>query len=301
MRPLLVGDLPVLIVGETGVGKEYLAKILHRSSAHSEGPFIAINCAAIPGDLLESELFGIEQGVATGVVGRAGKFSLADGGTLFLDEIGDLAGHLQAKLLRALQEGEIHPVGGSPMAVDVRVVSSTNTDLKAQAEEGHFRLDLYYRLAGYTLVVPPLRERRGDISGLVEHFVQHFSRQIGKPIRGVTVKVLRALKSYAWPGNVRELEHEVSRLVYACQESQPIESTLLSPHVQEPLSAEGRAWNKGIQSGLSMTLNLAEIEKRAIEEALAASQHKLIDAAGLLGISRDALRRRMDRYGLLAP
>lgn len=297
MEPLVVGDLPVLISGETGVGKEYLARILHLSSAREGGPFVAINCAAIPADLLEAELFGIEKGVATGVTARQGKFRLAAGGTLLLDEVGDMSTDLQAKLLRALQEKEIHPVGGKPIKTDVRLVSCTNTELQARAAEGIFRSDLYYRLAGFTLRVPPLRQRRDDIPLLVEHFTRRFAAEVGKPIRGVTVKLLRKLMDYEWPGNVRELEHEIRRLVYACHESQPIDSSLLSPAI-----SGAPAWLLSADSptakGSPDDLNLAHLERRAIERALESSNGTLVAAAGLLGISRDALRRRIERHGL---
>jgi len=294
MEPLVVGDLPVLIAGETGVGKEYLARILHVSSARVDGPFVAINCAAIPADLLEAELFGIEKGVATGVSARQGKFQLAAGGTLLLDEVGDMSTRLQAKLLRALQEKEIHPVGGTPIKTDVRLVSCTNTKLQARAAEGTFRIDLYYRLAGFTLRVPPLRERRDDVPVLVEHFTRGFATEIGKPIRGVTVKLLRKLMDYDWPGNVRELEHEIRRLVYACHEAQPIDSSLLSPTIS---GAPPWLLSSGSQQQTD-DFNLAHLERHAIERALASSSGKLVAAARLLGISRDALRRRIERHGL---
>ncbi len=301
MRPLVRGDLPVLILGDTGVGKEFLAQILHVSSPRHGGPFVAINCAAIPAELLESELFGIERGVATGVAARAGKFRQAQGGTLFLDEIGDMSADLQAKLLRALQEKEIQPVGGKVLATDVRVVSATNTDLKERIEAGEFRRDLFYRLAGYTLVVPPLAERREDIPGLVEHFIRAAcGGGAGKSIRGVTVKAMRALLDHPWPGNVRELEHEIERLICLCGEGQVIDSSMLSPEIlgREPRPAQGPPSPPPGLEPAERHFNLAELEKRAILQALEASGGVQVRAARLLGISRDALRRRIERHGL---
>ena len=317
MQPLVQGDLPVLILGDTGVGKEFLATILHLSSRRRDGPFVAINCAAIPADLLESELFGIERGVATGVSARAGKFHQARGGTVFLDEIGDMSAELQAKLLRALQEKEIQPVGGKAITTDVRVVAATNTDLKARIEAGAFRRDLYYRLAGATLPVPTLAQRREDVPALAEHFLRAAAREAGKSIRGVTVKALRTLQDHPWPGNVRELEHEVGRLVYLCGNSQAIDSSMLSPEILEgaagrsrdgaprPVSVGERSGSASTPTGDAVppeaaSFNLAELEKQAIERALTATGGVQVQAARLLGISRDALRRRIERYGLSA-
>ena len=194
LRQLLRGDIPVLITGETGVGKEHVAETLYASSARREGPFVAVNCAAIPSELLEAELFGIESGVATGVTARKGKFQLARGGFLFLDEIGDMSLELQAKLLRALQQLEIHPLGArAPEPIDVRIITATNTDLQALINANKFRRDLYYRVAGFTVRVPPLRARRGDIPAFVEHFMRLYSEEIGKSVRGITVKALNAI------------------------------------------------------------------------------------------------------------
>ncbi|MEM1205795.1 MAG: sigma 54-interacting transcriptional regulator, partial [Acidobacteriota bacterium] len=312
MRLLTQGDVPVLVFGETGVGKELLARALHLSSSRADGPMVTINCAAIPAELLEAELFGIGRGVATGVSARPGRFAEAEGGTLFLDEIGDMPAALQAKLLRALQEREVQPLGGQPMAVDVRVISATNTQLEESMRAGRFRRDLYYRLAGYVLRVPSLAERRDDVPHLVEHFLRTFSDEIGKPIRGVTVKALETLRDYPWPGNVRQLEHEVRRLVYVARAGQAIDSGLLSPEIltgsqgenaAEPNPVDGSQRSEGRSSGGSATLDLATLdlatlEKEAIQRALEASGGVLTEAAQTLGISRDALRRRLIRHGL---
>ena len=305
MHPLFAGDLPVLLLGETGVGKEGLARILHMSSARHRGPFVAINCAAIPADLLEAEMFGIGKGIATGVVERKGKFQLAEGGTLFLDEIGDMPLPLQAKLLRALQEREIQPVGGAPLRVDIRVVAATNSDLHRRMEEGLFRRDLYYRVAGFALRLPPLRERREDIPALVQAFVERFASEAAKSVRGVTIKALRALVEFPWPGNIRELEHEVRRLVYLCPEGQAIDSAMLSPHVLAcaPETSAGdheppEASDPGASGSLDLEAGVSHLERRLIERALLQTGGNRTQAAKLLGISRNGLAIKMERLGL---
>ena len=227
---LAVADspLPVLLVGETGVGKEYVARILHASAARRSGPFVGFNCAAIPAELLESELFGIGDRVATGVAARPGRFRQAEGGTLFLDEIAEMSTPLQAKLLRVLQEREIDPVGGrSPLPTDVRIVASTNIELGRLVRDKGFRADLYYRLAGLVAQIPPLRSRREDIPSLVEHFLIQATQQSKRSVRGITVRALEMIVAQPWPGNVRELEHFVHRLVYLCLDGQAIRSDLI--------------------------------------------------------------------------
>jgi DNA-binding NtrC family response regulator len=295
LRSLVHSDLPVLLMGETGVGKELLARMLHDSSPRRDGPYVAINCAAIPADLLESEMFGIGKGIATGVSERRGKFQMAEGGTLLLDEIGDMPLELQAKLLRALQEKEVQPVGGAPVSVDIRVVAATNSDLQRRMEEGRFRRDLYFRIAGFTLHVPPLRERRDDVPVLVESFMRVHARETGKGVRGITVKALRALTDYAWPGNVRELEHEVRRLVHLCPEGQAIDSTMISPHVvADP--REGAA--PAALETLELAKNVSAVERRVIREALDKAGGNRTQAAKLLGISRNGLAIKMEKLSL---
>ncbi|MEM9555353.1 MAG: sigma 54-interacting transcriptional regulator [Acidobacteriota bacterium] len=320
MQTLAQGDLPILIIGETGVGKEYLSKILHDSSPRRRGPFVAINCAAIPSELLEAELFGIGDGVATGVTARKGRFQLADGGTLFLDEIGDMSADLQAKLLRALQEKEVHPVGKDPVDVDVRVLAATNQELIDRIQDGSFRADLYYRLAGYVLEIPPLRERKDDIPPLVEHFLRTCAEELNRSIRGLTVHALRLLTEYPWPGNVRELSNEVRRAVYLCPDNRTIESSTLSKtirdHYAQVMGGVGEAElvpgaprgdgdaSKPLPAPLGLgldSLNLEQLENQAILEALRRCQDNQVQAAKLLGISRQKLRRRMERMGQLKP
>ncbi|MEM7584530.1 MAG: sigma 54-interacting transcriptional regulator [Acidobacteriota bacterium] len=285
--------MPILIRGETGVGKEGLARVVHESSTVSSGPFVAINCAALPSELIEAELFGIARGTASGVTGRRGRFEQAHGGTLFLDEIGDMAPDLQAKILRALQEQEIQPLGRAPVAIDVRIVAATNARLEAQLRDGTFRHDLYYRLAGLELELPPLRRRPEDIAPLVELFLQRFSRQAGKTLQGITVAALERLAGRRWPGNVRQLEHEVRRLVYLCPDFQPITSSLVArPANPEPPAVPGIDFQK------LASLELANLERAAVREALRRAGGNLSRSAPLLGIGRDALRRRMKRFGL---
>jgi len=288
----------VLITGETGVGKEHIAAILHASSTRRGGPFVAVNCAAIPSELLEAELFGIESGVATGVSARQGKFQLARGGVLFLDEIGDMSLELQAKLLRALQALEIHPLGArNPEPIDVRIITATNTDLQALIAGNRFRRDLYYRVAGFTIRVPPLRARREDIPAFVERFMRRYAEEVGKPVRGITVKALSALAQAPWPGNVRELEHEVRRLVYLCPENRAIDSTMLSPSILFP-SVREHLEDVDLTGDLNLDAAIADLERRMISAALARTRGNRTRAAKLLGISRNGLALKMDRLGL---
>jgi len=297
MRAFLDGDVPVLLLGETGVGKEQLARMLHLSSRRAGAPFVAVNCAAIPADLLESEMFGIARGVATGVAERRGNFQLAEGGTLFLDEIGEMPLALQAKLLRALQGKEIRPVGGTAQAIDVRVVAATNSDIERRTDDGRFRRDLYYRIAGFVLRVPPLRDRRDDIPALVERFVAVFARDVGRAVRGIAAGAMRALVDYAWPGNVRELEHEVRRLVHLCPDGGEITVTLVSEHILHP-----RRESPGLpMSSLRLDANIEDLERRLVAAALERTGGRRAPAARLLGISRNGLALKIERLGLGRP
>jgi transcriptional regulator with AAA-type ATPase domain/pSer/pThr/pTyr-binding forkhead associated (FHA) protein len=293
MRSLLSSDLPLLIVGETGVGKEGIAQALHASSPRADKPFVAINCAAIPMELLEPEMFGIERGVATGVTEREGAFWSANGGVVFLDEIGDMAPQLQGKLLRVLQERVVHPVGSRrALAVDVWVIAATNADLDARLADGRFRSDLYYRLAGEVLRVPPLRERRQDISPLVEHFIREGSSRSGKAVRGISVKALAHLEARDWPGNVRELEHEVRRLVSLCPHGQAIDAALLGPLTAPTADAP---------ASFALAEQVNQLERELISQALIASGGNRSEAARKLGISRNGLAIKMERLGISEP
>lgn len=302
------GELPVLVIGETGVGKELVARALHLSSPRREAPFVAVNCAAIPEDLLEAELFGIGDRVATGVAGRQGLFTRAEGGSLFLDEIGEMPAALQAKLLRVLQEKELHPVGGAPRAIDVRILAATNAELFAAMERGKFRRDLYFRLAGFVLEIPPLRQRRDDLPILIERFLGRFAGELGKSVRGLTVGALGAFLRHPWPGNVRELEHELRRLVHVCPEGEAIEYDLLAPQLRasgdgnKTGDENGDGNDDGVDLVLELfapdTFDLETLERRVIARALERCEGNQVETARLLGLSRSSLRRRLERYDL---
>ena len=286
-------EIPLLILGETGVGKEQIARRAHASSRRADKPFVAVNCAAIPEHLAEAELFGIGRGVATGVEERRGQFALAEGGTLLLDEVGELSPQVQIKLLRALQEREIRPLGRSPRSIDVRILAATNADLLAAVESGGFRADLYYRLAGAVLEVPALRQRRDDLPVLVESFVRRFGRESRRRIRGVTLEALDVLGRYPWPGNIRELENEVRRLVLRTPPGQPIRAGDLSAEIRRVVEAGSGGSSAGNEA---QPFDLASLERRAIERALAETDGNQAQAARLLGISRFALRRRIEQH-----
>jgi len=219
VQQIIPSSSPVLILGETGVGKEHLAKVIHAESHRSMGPFVTVNTAALPDQLLESELFGHEQGAFTGAIrSRKGAFELAHGGTIFLDEIGDMPMHLQAKLLRVLQDYEVKPLGGeTPLWVDVRVIASTNHDLEKEVTLGNFRKDLFYRLSVVTLTIPALRHRVEDISDLAQRFISYYRFKIGREIDDISELALKALCDYQWPGNVRELMNVIERAMLLCK------------------------------------------------------------------------------------
>ncbi|MGE3704732.1 MAG: sigma 54-interacting transcriptional regulator, partial [Vicinamibacterales bacterium] len=226
------GDVSVLITGESGTGKELLARYLHAASARNDGPFIALNCAALPRDLLEAELFGIERGVATGVDSRAGKFELADGGTLFLDEIGDMAPETQASILRVLQERLVYRLGGrDPRPARIRVVAATNRDLTLMLDDGRFRADLYHRIATWVVELPPLRERRADIPNLAAYFLAREAARRGTRVGGLSRGAVEALAAFDWPGNVRQLEHEMARAVLFLEDGELLDTQRLHPDI----------------------------------------------------------------------
>ena len=281
-------DIPVLISGETGTGKEVIAQALHATSARSEKPFVAINCCTLPEDLLDSELFGHVKGAYTGAeTERQGLFQQADGGTLFLDEVGDVSPRLQAKLLRALQEGEIRPVGGNQVhRVDVRIVAATNRDLERMVEEGGFRSDLLFRLNVLPIHLPSLRERREDILPLAWHFVHRLRERLGRDDLGLSADAQDKLQQYDWPGNVRQLENIIER------------SFALFPgpvlSAQEIIiSTPGKV--TAAQPQDETTLSLAEIEARHIRAVLQANDHNQVAASRVLGISRSTLRRKLSQ------
>jgi len=287
-------DATVLVLGESGTGKELVARVLHSRGPRAHGPFVAVNCAAIPENLLESELFGHEKGAFTGAIGRRiGRFERASGGTLFLDEVGDMSLALQSKILRALQEGEVERVGGSaPVRADVRVVAATNRDLAAEVERGSFREDLYYRLAVVLLRLPPLRVRGEDLERLAELFATSFARRHARPVRGMAEETLEVLRAHPWPGNIRQLRNAVERAVVMC-EGEVLLPEHLPPEVRDP-GAGSRA-GEGTQEPLA---TLEEMERRLIARALRETGGNHTRAAERLGIHRNTLRRKLARYGL---
>lgn len=296
LATFLRGSVPLLVTGETGVGKEHVVRILQASSDRAAGPLQVVNCTAIPPDLLEAELFGIEAGVATGVTRRRGKLQLANGGILFLDEIGDMAPALQAKLLRALQEGEVQPLGASsPISVDVRIVAATNTDLEQRVRDGVFRKDLFYRIAGCELRVPPLRRRREDIPALAQFFLERAAKENQKAIRGLSVAAMEALQNAAWPGNIRQLQRELTRLVAVCPPGHTIETAMISPAV---LSEAAPDEPEVEGATLEIKHHLEAVEKRLIERALERAEGNHSEAARLLGVTRNGLSMKIKRLGI---
>lgn len=289
VRRVASSEATVLIRGESGTGKELIAKAIHFASPRAARPLVRVNCAALPETLLESELFGHEKGAFTGALAtRKGRFELADGGTLFLDEIGDLPLHLQAKLLRVLQEREFERVGSSrPIRVDARIISATHRDLEALVRSGQLREDLYYRLNVVTLYLPPLRERRQDLPLLIDHFLRFFAEKNGKKISGFSREARDALLRYDYPGNVRELENIIERAVVLTRDD-VIGKDDLPLMVQEP-EAEAEAG--------TLPASVEAVERRMIRDALARSRGVQTRAAELLGISERALRYKLRKYG----
>jgi DNA-binding NtrC family response regulator len=283
----------VLIGGESGVGKELIARAIHQHSKRATGPFIKINCTAIPENLLESELFGYEKGAFTGATNsKPGKFELADKGTLFLDEIGDVPTATQAKLLRVLQEREFERLGGTrTIKVDVRMIAATNRDLRAALEQGTFREDLYYRLNVVPIDVPPLREHKEDIPGLVEHFLEEYSAQNGKQLRGIAPSAMQTLTGFHWPGNVRELQNIIERAVTFAR-SDRIEAGDIQ------LDSEPSKGDAGAKGFLPAGMTLDSWEDEMIREALRRANGNKSQAARLLGLTRNALRYRLSKIGI---
>ncbi|TYT76244.1 sigma-54 dependent transcriptional regulator [Desulfobotulus mexicanus] len=289
---------PVFIQGESGTGKELFARMVHDNSPRRQGAFVAINCAALPENLLESELFGHEKGAFTGATFRKeGKFELAHGGTLLLDEVTEMPVHLQAKLLRVLQEGAVDRVGGlRPVHVDVRIVATTNRDLREAMEEGIFREDLYHRLNTIPLRIPPLRERPGDIPLLARHFIEKYNAEDGRSVKGLTDEALNCLTSVTFTGNVRELENVIRRAVLLCDGTDiKIADLLLEedlPHSLSPGLAEG-SWSL---PEAFLDAPLKEVEKQMIFHTLKRFDGNRTHAAQLLGISVRTLRNKLNEY-----
>lgn len=286
----------VLLQGATGTGKELIAPAIHFRSRRAQGPFVRINCAAIPETLLESELFGHEKGAFSGAIRQhLGKFESADGGTILLDEIGDVHLNVQAKLLRVLENGEFMRVGGrATLRADVRVIASTHRDLRAEVAAGRFREDLYYRLHVLTLQVPSLRQRPGDISLLTEYFVEKYAREHGRPVPKVSAQTLADLESYPWPGNVRQLQHHIERCVILSRGADPLEI----PHPSDGTSTPIPTPTLLPPEGMSLQEALADHERHLIHAALRECGGVQAQAAKRLGISRSNLNYRIHRLGL---
>ncbi len=286
-------DLPVLITGENGTGKELMARRVHQLSDRSDGAFVAVNCGALPDNLLESTLFGHKKGAFTGAVrDKSGLFSEADGGTLLLDEVGDMPPHLQVKLLRTLETGDILPVGAErPVQVDVRIVSATNRDLLELQESGDFREDLYWRIKGAQIHLPPLRERPGDIPLLATHFLNQ-SRSLtpdGQP-RRLSEEAIDALQTHSWPGNLRELRHEMQRAIVMST------NPLLQP--RDFAFTQGGPSLKPVDDDAPLKDKIEALERREIERALDQFHGNRTQTAEALGLSRQGLLNKMNRYGL---
>lgn len=278
-------EITVLITGESGTGKELLARYIHRVSRRREGPFVAVNCAAIPDNLLESELFGYEKGAFTGAVDKkAGKFELANGGTILLDEIGEMPLTLQAKLLRVLQEREVDRIGGKkPIPIDVRIIATTNRDLKRECCEGRFREDLYYRLNVFPIRIPPLRERKKDISALAWYFIKKCSTLSGKNITGLSEEALEALMNRPWRGNVRELENVIQRATLISSGNLIKPEDLMFDDIITPQN----------------TGRIKEMEKDLILRTLEEVEGNKTRAAKILGVSVRTIRNKLNEYKVL--
>ena len=291
VRRVAPSEATVLIRGESGTGKELIAKAIHFGSPRARGPLVKVNCAALPEALLESELFGHEKGAFTGALtSRQGRFELANGGTIFLDEIGDLPLHLQAKLLRVLQEREFEKVGSSrPVRVNVRIMAASHRPLEDLIKAGQLREDLYYRLNVVTIFIPPLRERRSDVALLLDHFLRYYAEKNGKTIRGLTPEGRDILLRYDYPGNVRELENIIERAVVLTRDD-VIGSGDLPLTVQELEVADG-------DRETNLTAAVEALERRMIRDALARSDGIQTRAAELLGMGERALRYKLTKYG----
>ena len=322
-------NIPILIEGESGVGKEMIARAIQGESERAGRPFVAVNCGAIPTNLVESILFGHEKGSFTGATSKhLGKFLEADNGTLFLDEVAELPLEMQVKLLRAIQEGEIDPVGSrKPVKVNIRLISATNRNMIEMVKAGQFREDLYYRLNVYPMMVPPLRDRRDDIPALVDHFITRFAAEEGRKVRGVDPHALGMLQAYAWPGNVRQLENTVFRAIVLCEgdtllvedfpqiaalvegyevKIPPAPATIAKaiPAQASPLKSTGGAVSDGMAIGIPVVTEgghirkLEEVEADMIRLALHRYRGQMSEVARKLGIGRSTLYRKMRDLGL---
>lgn len=288
----------VLLLGETGTGKELLAKIIHYNSSRKDQAFIVQNCGAIPDTLLQSELFGHVKGSFTGAIGnKEGLFEVANNGTIFLDEIGDTSPALQLGLLRALQEGEIKPVGSTESKkVDVRIIAATNRNLEEDVKAGRFREDLYYRLSVFPILLPSLRERRSDIPDLIHYFLEKYTERIEKKLKGLDRQVMQILNNAPFPGNIRELENEIERLVTLADDNSFITDDLLSPRFKDL----NIATNMGLPENGNLKSAIEVLERKMITEALKQTNGNILRSAQELGVSRVGLHKMLNRHGIRA-
>lgn len=299
-------DATILIKGENGTGKELVARAIYHYSNRSSKPFLAINCAAIPEQLLESELFGYEKGAFTGAdFKRIGKFEQCSGGTIFLDEIGDMPVGLQAKLLRVLQDGRIQRLGGTEtIETDVRIIAATNKDIEDMVKKGTFRKDLYYRINVVPINVPPLRERKEDIKELVHYFIQKYNKKLGKTIKGITADALKKLEGYTWPGNVRELENVIQKAMVFCNSDYLSAECCEGLRVQNSLRSSCTTLEEAIQNVVYLAFKdgcherfqdiVNTLERSMVKKALELAKGNQVHAARLLGISRNTLRKKLE-------
>lgn len=308
VRQVIPSDSPIMLLGETGVGKEHLAKAIHAESPRSAGPFISVNMAGIPEQLLESELFGHEQGAFTGAIRyRRGAFELAHGGTIFLDEIGDMPLHLQVKLLQVLQNYEIKPVGAeNTLDLDVRVIAATNQKLEDEIAQGNFRQDLYYRLSVLMLTIPPLRERKEDIPTMVRRFMTYYRYKIGREINGISDQALKALCSYEWPGNVRELMNVIERAILLCKTDaitmvelpNVFHGGVAAPNLILPgMNSESNGWTDKTWPELQHEI-MDQVEKLYLQKVLKKTRGRVGQAARIAGIHPRGLYSKMKRFDL---
>ena len=295
---VLNNDITVLIHGESGTGKELIARAIHYNGKRKDKPFVVINCASIPRELLESELFGHEKGSFTGAhQKKLGKFELAKEGTLFLDEVGELEMLLQAKLLRVIQEKEFERVGGTEVIkTDVRIISATNRDLKLAVEQKEFREDLYYRLNSFPIYIPPLRQRKGDILVLAHHFLDTFNKKLGKNIKGFSKKALKLIYEYNWPGNIREMENTIERCLII-SEKEVIDVNDLPPHLRSSEPILNNDLNGGFFNDDEI-IPFERLKEESIKHALKVTKGNIVEAAKKLQLGRATIYRLMDKYSI---
>src|SRR3989339_314518 len=299
---VLDNDITVLITGESGTGKELVARAIHYNGKRKTAPFVVVNCASIPRELLESELFGHEKGAFTGAhVRKIGKFELAKGGSIFLDEIGEMEMSLQAKILRVIQQKEFERVGGNEVIkTDVRIISATNRDLKLAVDNKQFREDLYYRLSSFPIHILPLRERKGDIVILINHFIKIFNKKIGKEIKNVSKAALKIMYDYDWPGNVRELENTIERCMIL-SDGDFIEADVLPANITGALGTLSSSTNGVLFGEDSPIVPFEKLKEEAIRHSLKATEGNIVEAARKLKIGRATLYRLMDKYKIESP